>query len=188
MIIGYHVIFGTYGFWLPNDPRGSWSDFVWSWELFRFGGKATKVETRRSVAADTHNVTKRLEAKRHLKYPPVVFTGKQALAVAHGFARAVEISEHPVFACSILPEHVHLVFGRCRFDIEKVVRQLKQNATICLKEENAHPPAATPWGDSCWKVFLEDDESLCRAIRYVEENPMKEGKKPQRWSFVRDIV
>src|SRR4051812_43899841 len=33
MIVGYHVIFSTYGFWLPNDPRGSWSDFVGSWEL-----------------------------------------------------------------------------------------------------------------------------------------------------------
>ena len=20
MIVGYHIIFGTYGFWLPNDP------------------------------------------------------------------------------------------------------------------------------------------------------------------------
>ena len=35
MIIAYHVIFGMYGFWLPNDPRGSWSDFVAAWELFR---------------------------------------------------------------------------------------------------------------------------------------------------------
>src|SRR4051812_39201122 len=32
MIVGYHVIFSAYGFWLPNDPRGSWSDFVGSWE------------------------------------------------------------------------------------------------------------------------------------------------------------
>ena len=37
MIVGYHVIFGVYGFWLPNDPRGSWSEFVASWELARFG-------------------------------------------------------------------------------------------------------------------------------------------------------
>jgi hypothetical protein len=41
MIHGYQVIWGTYGFWLPNDPRDSWSDFVGSWELVRFG-KATK--------------------------------------------------------------------------------------------------------------------------------------------------
>ncbi|HUT10853.1 MAG TPA: hypothetical protein VMY42_10175 [Thermoguttaceae bacterium] len=50
MVLAYHVIFGAYGFWLPNDPRGSWSDFVGSWELARFG-KATKVSTRRSLAA-----------------------------------------------------------------------------------------------------------------------------------------
>ena len=32
-----HVIITAYGFWLPNDPRGSWSDFVGAWELLRFG-------------------------------------------------------------------------------------------------------------------------------------------------------
>jgi hypothetical protein len=30
MILAFHAIFGAYGFWLPNDPRGSWSDFVGS--------------------------------------------------------------------------------------------------------------------------------------------------------------
>lgn len=56
MILASHVIFGTYGFWLPNDPRGSWSDFVGSWELARFG-RATKVTTRRSLAREPHDVT-----------------------------------------------------------------------------------------------------------------------------------
>ena len=37
MIHGYHVILPMYGFWLPNDPRGSWSEFVRKWELTRFG-------------------------------------------------------------------------------------------------------------------------------------------------------
>jgi hypothetical protein len=29
-VLAYHVVLGAYGFWLPNDPRGSWSDFVGS--------------------------------------------------------------------------------------------------------------------------------------------------------------
>jgi hypothetical protein len=33
MILGSHVIFGAYGFWLPNDPRGSWSEFVGAWDF-----------------------------------------------------------------------------------------------------------------------------------------------------------
>jgi len=192
VVIGYHVIFGTYGFWLPNDPRGSWSDFVWSWEIFRFGGKTTKTGTRQSVASAQHDIAIRLEAKKHLKYPPVVLSGEQARAVGRGFAKAVEISQFPVFACSILPEHVHLVLGRCRMDVEKVVRQLKQNATMRLKEENIHPLAdfegpPKPWGESCWKVFLNHEESLRKAIQYVENNPMKEGKKPQHWPFVQSL-
>jgi hypothetical protein len=33
-------------------------------------------------------------------------------------------------------------------------------------------------------VFLDSDEDIRRAIRYVEENPVKEGKPRQLWSFV----
>src|SRR4051794_9249491 len=86
MIVGYHIIFGAYGFWLPNDPRGSWSDFVGSWDLFRYG-PATKTDERRSLAYEEHNREQRLEAKNVLKYPAVEFTGLQARAVGRGFAK-----------------------------------------------------------------------------------------------------
>src|SRR5882762_9944788 len=106
MILGYHVVFGAYGFWLPNDPRGSWSEFVGSWELFRYG-PATKTNERGSLARRTHDRAKRIEAKGALKYPPVQFSGVQARAVARGFARYVGLSNLPVWACAILPDHVH---------------------------------------------------------------------------------
>ena len=38
------------------------------------------------------------------------------------------------------------------------------------------------WGRGEWKVFL-DPEDVTRAIQYVEDNPVKEGKKRQKWSF-----
>ena len=53
MVLAYHVIFTAYGFWLPNDPRGSWSEWVGSWELLKFG-RATKTDARPSVAACEH--------------------------------------------------------------------------------------------------------------------------------------
>ena len=80
MVHGHHLIISAYGFWLPNDPRGSWSDFVRAWELAKFG-EATKVETRRSVAAAPHDRRLRAAAKEALKYPAVEFTGLQALSV-----------------------------------------------------------------------------------------------------------
>ena len=111
-VLAYHVIFGTYGFWLPNDPRGSWSDFVAAWELFLAGGPATKTDSRRSVAAKPHDVQARLRTKNALKLHPVVFNGHQALAVATGFVRKAAASKYVIHACSILPQHVHLVIGR----------------------------------------------------------------------------
>jgi hypothetical protein len=43
----------------------------------------------------------------------------------------------------------------------------------------------TMWTKRAWKVFLDSKEDVARAIEYVEENPLKEMKKGQSWSFVR---
>jgi len=183
-VLAYHVIFGAYGFLLPNDPRDSWSVFVASWELFRFG-KATKTEARRSVAKVAHDRRLREEAKKALKYPAVRFSGRQALAVAHGFARARTEGGYRVQACSILPEHVHLVIGRSERAAERVVGHLKARATMRLKTESLWPEDGRPVrARKGWKVFLDCLEDVRRAVAYVEANPLREGKPHQRWSFV----
>src|SRR5437899_9847667 len=101
MILGYHAIISAYGFWLPNDPRGSWSDFVRSWELLRFG-KATKVNSRKSLAHTPHDYRLRQAAKQALKFPPAIYSGIQARAIAQGFDRARLESGYKIHACSIM--------------------------------------------------------------------------------------
>jgi len=196
MIIAYHVILSAYGFWLPNDPRGSWSDYVRAYEVWKFGA-ATKVETRRSVAHVAHDREQRLAAKRVLKYPPVVFTGVQARAVARGLAFRVQHSGVEIYACAIQPEHVHLVIGRHRCRVEMLVNQLKGAASQQLRREGIHPFQEQPgvrgtlpsvWANGYWKVFIDDEAHLAKAIAYVEANPVKSGFKPQRWEFVKTFV
>ena len=102
MILASHVIFSAYGFWLPNDPRGSWSDFVGSWELYKFG-PATTVDTKRSLAHDPHDRAARLAAKAALKYPPVRFDAAQREAIADGFEIAVNEAEK-VLSAVCLPD------------------------------------------------------------------------------------
>ena len=190
MIHGYHAIFGVYGFWLPNDPRGSWSDFVGEWELVRFG-KSTKSIERTTLTP--HQERQRLQAKKALKYPPVQLTGTQALAVGRGFANGVQKSSFTIWACSILPEHVHLVIARHTYKVEQIINLLKGEATKQLKKEAMHPLTEysetdgrmpTPWAHREWKVFLDSEEAIENAIRYVEENPLNEQKPRQNWSFV----
>ena len=138
MVRGYHIIFSAYGFWLPNDPRGSWSDFVGAWELFLAAGKATKTDERRSVAGRQHDREARLAAKESLTRPAVKFNGLQARAIGRGFANYVAKSGLQVWACSIMPEHVHLVTGPFRLSVEPLVIQLKGAATKQLIDEKIH--------------------------------------------------
>jgi REP element-mobilizing transposase RayT len=194
MIVGYHIIFGAYGFWLPNDPRGSWSDFVGSWDLFRYG-RATKTSETRSLAYREHDRTRRLAAKTSLKRPAVQFTGLQALDIARAFGEYLERTKLPVWACAILPDHVHLVVAPPALKVEQLVIQLKGIATKRLVEEGLHPfgemtdesgRPAKCFARGEWKVYL-DPPDVPWAVRYVEKNPEKEGKQPQRWPFVRQF-
>ncbi len=192
MVLAYHSIFSMYGFWLPNDPRGSYSDFVAAWELWREGGKATKVITRQSVAVRPHNREERLVVKNALDYPPVLLDEEQRRCVADGFADAVRKSRYDVYACAIMSDHVHAVIGRHRFDVERIVGHLKTEGTMRLVNHRLHPfqdlkrpggRLVSCWAEGGWNSFLDCDADVMCAIEYVRENPRKAGLIEQRWAF-----
>jgi len=191
MVRGYHLILTTYGFWLPNDPRGSWSTVVRAKGLRAFG-EATKVDTTRSVADRHHDHHARKGAKRALARPPVVLRGEQAKAVMAGIAAQVEHSGYAIHAACILPDHVHLVIARHDYPIEQIANLIKGSASRQLRERGLHPFAGQPyangklpsiWARKHWAPFIETPKHMRAAIRYVEQNPIKAGHKPQRWSF-----
>jgi len=170
MVLAYHIIITAYGFWLPNDPRGSWSDFIGAWELLKYG-RATKTTLRHSLAKNPHDRQLRIAAKRALKYPPVIFDGPQARAIARGFADFIDKSELAVFACSIMPDHIHLVIGRHHYDAEQMMNLLKGAASRRLELEQLHPlarfitrsgrnPKAFARGG--WKVYLNTTNDILR--------------------------
>jgi REP element-mobilizing transposase RayT len=147
---------------------------------------ATKVETTRSVAHVKHDSTRRIAQKRAMKYPPIKFTGVQAACIGRGFATAISESGYQLFACCILPEHVHLVMGVHSRPATKIIGHLKAYATRQLREEGLHPTGVpSVWARGSWTVYLDTPEDVLRATRYVENNPLREGKRKQRWSFVR---
>jgi hypothetical protein len=82
---------------------------------------------------------------------------------------------------------------RHRYPIERIANLIKGEATKSLIRAGLHPfqsdlyrdgSLPSPWTRKHWKVFLTADEAIQRAIRYVENNPVKDGKKAQRWGFV----
>jgi len=183
MVLAYHLILSCYGFWLPNDPRGSWSTEVRRYELLRFG-PATKVTTHRSVANTQHDYALRQAAKAAMKHPPVILNGIQARAVARGFAQVCEGNGYQIYACAVMPDHAHLLVARHpEHTAEQMARRLKAKGTQQLNKQGLGF-GRTPWARGEWKVYLNTPRDVRRVIRYVQQNPVKAGSKRQDWKFV----
>jgi REP element-mobilizing transposase RayT len=92
-----------------------------------------------------------------------------------------------------MPDHVHAIIAQHTFTIEQIVNVLKGSAPRQLLAEGIHPFADLRYRDSSlpplwargyWKIFLNDPARIATAIAYVENNPVKEGKRKQNWKFV----
>ena len=134
-----------------------------------------------------------LAAKAVLKYPPVFFTSAQARVIVQGFIRAIEESAYTIHALTVMPDHAHAVVGAHANSPGQIVGQFKARATQALLEADLHPFAGYAnakgilpqvWAHQAWKVFLDTPEQTRRAIEYVEQNPIRAGMRPQRYSFI----
>ena len=194
MVIAYHATFAAYGFWLPNEGRGSWSTEVWAPHLKRFG-EATKTTERRSLANRPHDRDRRRQMRDALLYPAVRFNQTQRDAIATGIADIIPKIDLHLLACAIMWDHVHVVTLRHREPIEEIVGYLKRAATRALTRAQVHPLAGyetsrgripTPWVEGGWNRYLNGWHEIVDAIGYVQANPRKCGLPPQRFGFVRD--
>ncbi len=176
MIIAYHAIFTTYGTWLPNDPRGSYSDAIYREELRLLGdikyGRQNPQPGRESLRSFW------TAARSKLSRPPCFIDDRTRPIVGQSFARVVQRLNLTVHACAIMNDHVHILVPRSRYRIEYLVNQLKGAATRKLKA------AETPWTRGCWKIFLNDKSAVLIAAEYIRMNPVRAGLVPQRWDFV----
>lgn len=75
-------------------------------------------------------------------------------------------------------DHVHFLVWRSTYRIEYLINQFKGAATAALKLDK------TPWTKGGWKVFIDDEDALYAAAKYIEANPAAAGLKAQHWDFV----
>jgi REP element-mobilizing transposase RayT len=175
MIIAYHAVFTTYGTWLPNDPRGSYSKEIYNAELAELGAIRYG---RQSPQPDRQSMRRfRVEAIPRLSRRPYYLTNITRSVVANAFSTVIARLALVVPACAIMNDHVHFVVWRSKHTIEYLINQIKGAATHALGLKQ------TPWARGCWKVFLDDETSLRAAAKYVEANPEAAGLLPQQWHF-----
>lgn len=122
-----------YGRWMPNDSRGSHSNWVWNKSIFIAGSRIIGEKTGHF---DESQFNRQIEK---LKHKPVTWDKNQILCIAKAIEIVFAELDAPVYACAILPDHAHILSGWHRPEIHKVVAVVKETATAFVIENGLHP-------------------------------------------------
>jgi len=182
MIVGYHLIWTTYGSWLPNDPRGSSSHEIRCAEIKGLGELHTGRKKVQPAAGDIREFYK--AARVILQHPLLRFSDDEITLLGNEFAEVVRRRGYTCYACAIMPDHVHMLIRKHRDKAERMIEGLQDASRTAViaagKRQLGHPV----WGGPGWKVFLDSRDDIERVCRYIEDNPVKVRRARQHWEFV----
>src|SRR5580765_8514399 len=107
MIAGYHLIWTAYGWWLPNDPRGSNSHEIRTVALEPLG----ELHYGRKIIQPSRGELLRfyVKAQRVLKHELLTFAASDFPLLARAFAAAMTKFKYTCYTCAIMPDHIHML-------------------------------------------------------------------------------
>jgi REP element-mobilizing transposase RayT len=182
MVIAYHLIWTAYGWWLPNDPRGGSSHEI---RVARIAELAELHYGREPVQPSSSEIQSFYSTARDvLKHEPLVFTDADIDLVGDCFGKVIRDRGYTCYECAIMPDHVHLLIRRHRDWAETMIEAFQQTTRQALIDADRRAATHPVWGGPGWKVFLNTPEDIERVVKYIRDNPVKAGRRPQSWPFV----
>jgi REP element-mobilizing transposase RayT len=183
-VAGFHLIWTAYGWWLPNDPRGSSSHEIRVEKIADLGplhfGRKTIQPSGNEIKEFYQN------AADVLTHPLLTFTDQEIDLIGVSFDRVIQEHHYTCYECAIMPDHVHILIRKHRDSAEMMIENLQQASRQDLINHGHRAPTHPVWGGPGWKAFLYKQEDFVRVIEYVRNNPLKIGKPRQRWGFVKE--
>jgi REP element-mobilizing transposase RayT len=183
MVAGYHLIWTVYGFWLPNDPRGSTSKDVRVKPIKNLGerhyGRKEKQPSSKDLRAF---LNKAHDVLAHRVRP---LDDDDAVLVGEALGACIAAREYVCHACAIMPDHVHILIRRHGDRAEEMSEKFRKATKSALIEAARFPVNHPVWTDgSGWKTFINTQQQFANEIAYVRRNPEKLGRPEQTWNFV----
>jgi REP element-mobilizing transposase RayT len=189
--VGIHLIWTTYGTWLPGDPSkpGHWSP------LFDLYGRLRAAGHRLNLP-DT--VTFEV-ARSLMKEPAKVLSAEEQRIVAEVMGRQFSPTAAPAkagamcervraMACAVEPTHVHLLTGPVHEDIGRFVGRLKGTTSGALVKHPDNWGRTRIWTAGYWKVFLFDADALPTVAGYIESHNTRRGLTASRFDWLTPIT
>jgi REP element-mobilizing transposase RayT len=183
VIIAHHLIWTAYGWWLPNDPRGSTSRAIRNDVVAELGEIHHGRKRIQPASADLRAFYR--HAKDVLAHPLLEFTGEERAAIAESFAEAAGRLRYTCYACAVMPDHVHMLVRKHRDQPEDMIAHMQEASAAALRDRGLRAPEHPVWGGPGWKVFLDHPDEVRRTVEYIRRNPGKMGLAAQQWPFVK---
>ncbi len=184
LVIGYHLVWTAYGWWLPNDPRGSGSTEVHSQLIAELG----EIHYGRKAVQPPRGEIRRFQERgaQILKYPRQLFDEAEREQIAAAFARVIDDRRYTCYACAIMPDHVHILIRKHRDEAEEMAEALRQASRDEFRAAGRRAPDHPIWtSGNTWKGFVDHPDKMRRVIDYIERNPVQIGLPEQHWPFVK---
>jgi REP element-mobilizing transposase RayT len=183
MVVGYHLIWTAYGWWLPNDPRGSSSHEI---RVERIADLGELHHGRKAVQPSSPELRRFYDnARSALKHELLTFSSEAVAVIADAFAAVIAERNYTCYACALMPDHVHALIRRHRDKGEEMIAHLQARSGERLIAAGARNAKHPVWGGPGWKVFLNARSDIERVINYIRNNPIQTGLPEQTWGFVK---
>jgi REP element-mobilizing transposase RayT len=183
VVAAYHLIWTAYGWWLPNDPRGSSSHEIRSDIIGTLGELHHGRKKVQPASADIRRFYE--NARQVLKHQLCTFTEADIAAIANSFANTIGEHRYTCYACAIMTDHIHMLIRKHRHQAEEMIQNLQEVSRLDLIKAGNFPGEHSVWGGPGWKVFLDSQNDIKRTVNYIEDNPRKANRPVQSWSFVK---
>lgn len=183
IVIAYHLIWTAYGWWLPNDPRGSSSHTIRN-DLIAELGQLHHGRKKAQPASGGIRAFYQIATEK-LAYPLLTFDFDARKVIADAFNQTIAEQRYTCYACAIMPDHVHMLIRKHKHQAEEMIANLQYQSRLRLRDVGLRDDDHPIWGGPGWKVFLDHPDEVRRTIKYISDNPQHMGLPAQDWAFVR---
>jgi REP element-mobilizing transposase RayT len=183
MVAGFHLIWTAYGWWLPNDPRGSSSHEIRVEPIAELGEPHHGRKERQPSGKEIREFYQK--ASDVLKHPLLTFSDPEIELIGETFKEVINDRNYTCYGCAIMPDHVHILIRKHRDHAEDMVDNLHEASRAKLIEAGSRAPTHPVWGGPGWKRFLYTQQDFERVAEYIRQNPIMARRPEQIWPFVK---
>ncbi len=126
IVIAHHLIFTAYGWWLPNDPRGSNSKTIRNDVIAELGEVHHGRKRVQPASADIREFYR--EAGKRLGHELLTFSERDVSAIAAAFEEVTKKHRYTCWACAIMPDHVHVLIRKHKHLAEEMIAVLQDHS------------------------------------------------------------